>query len=370
MKRKLLFFGLILALLALPLVACAKPAPTLTPTPTPTPKPTPTPTPTPTPPPTPPSQAKITWTFATFSGATTNAWPFYPIPVYQSWLEEMSGGRLVLDTKVELVPSAEVIMAAIDGRIEMGHSRMPWVSGTFPQLDFASLPFYFTDQTEYYRALIDPDMQKLIAREYDKVGLVYLGDTLFEPENGIWAQKPVAKVDDFKGIKIRTSGFNQTNTLKALGASPLTIATAELADAIKRGTVDAATTSVTFGAGVGLLDVTSYVSLWLVTSGFGCTIVVNKAKFNALPKDLQDILKQWGQVVQKAGLSAGYSHYITTLLWLKRAKMNVITPDKAEIDKAGALAKTSITQWLEKSGAVGKEILAIAAKYGTGPSVK
>lgn len=272
----------------------------------------------------------------------------------------------MLDTKMDLVPSAEVILAVIDGRADIGNQRLPWSSGTFPQFDFGSLPFYFMDAMEYYNTLNDPEMQALLAREYDKIGLVYIADILFEPEGGIWANKPVAKVEDFQGLKIRTSGLLQTNTLKSLGASPLTIQVMELADAIARGTVDAAATSLMFGSGIGLIDVTSDVSIWLVTSTFPCAIVVNKDTFNALPPDLQEIVKEWGRVITKASVSAGWSHWITTQRWVGRVGIDVTVPEASEIARARALSKSSVDLWLEKAGPVGEEILAIASRYASG----
>jgi len=305
-----------------------------------------------------------------FSGASSNAWPFYPLEIYQPWLEEMTGGRLVLDTKIDLVPSTEMILAVIDGRADACNQRIPWVSGTFPQFDFGSLPFYFDNEMELYNTLRDPDMQKLLAREYEKIGLVYLGDVLFEPEGGIWGQKPFAKIEDFKGVKIRTSGWLQTNTVAAMGGSTLAMHFMELADAISRGTIDAITTSLFFGAGIGLTDVTSHVSLWLVTSVFPCHIIVNKDKFYALPPDLQEIVREWGLTVTRASVSASLIHRMTTMKWLERAGMTVVVPDKAEIARAGELAKSSIDMWREKVGPTADEILATASKYATGPCAK
>lgn len=276
----------------------------------------------------------------------------------------------MLDTKVDLVPSPEVIMAVIDGRADIGNQRLPWSSGTFPQFDFGSLPFYFMNPMEIYWTLRDPDMQKLMAREYEKVGLVYLADVLFEPEGGIWGQKPFAKIEDFKGVKIRTSGWLQTNTLTAMGASTLAMHFMELADAISRGTIDAIATSIFFGSGIGLTDVTSHVSLWLVTSTFPCAIIVNKDKFDALPPDLQEIVREWGLTVTRASVSASWVHEVTTKKWLERAGMTVVVPDKAEIARAGELAKDSIDKWREKVGPTADEILAIASRYATGPSAK
>lgn len=360
--RKLVFFSLVLILLALPIMtACAKPAPAPAPIPAPAPAPAPTPAPAPIPAP----AEKITWIFSTHKGAASNMWGFWPDPFFQPLLEKMTGGQLTLDTKIDLVPSPETIMAVIDGRADIGNQRLPWSSGTFPQFDFASLPFYFENVIELYNTLTDPDMVALLNREFEKVGLVYLADLSAGPENGIWATRPIAKVEDFKGLKIRTSGMLQTNTLKALGASPLTMQIMELADAIGRGTVDAVATSPGFGTGIGLPDVATDMSIWTVTSNFGGALVVNKDMFYALPGDLQKTVRDWGKRITDANAYAQHIHYLTARRGVA-AMLNVIVPEKAEIAKARELSKSSIDLWLEQTGTVGEEILAIASRHASG----
>ena len=53
-----------------------------------------------------------------------------------------------------------------------------------------------------------------------------------------------------------------------MGASPLTIATTEILEALQRGTVDAIQTSRGWGMGFGLPDVATHVSIWRVQSIF------------------------------------------------------------------------------------------------------
>ncbi|MBA7565894.1 hypothetical protein ES708_07580 [subsurface metagenome] len=314
----------------------------------------------------PPPADQIVWTFATCSGGSPWHWGFVPDPIFQTMLEEMTGGRLILDTKIDLIPSAELIMGVIDGRVDIGTQRLPWCSGTFPQFDFGSLPFYFMDVMEYYETVTDPDMIELLDREYEAVGLVRIAEIAAGPENGIWGSKPVANIEDFEGLKIRTSGVLQTNTLMALGAAPLTMPLAELSDAIYRGTVDAVATSPGFGLGRGLADVCDYISIWPVTSNFPCALVVNKDKFYDLPSDLQEIVREWGRMITRANVYGQQCHYITARYAIVSAGVNVVVPDRAEIEKARALSQSSIDKWLELTGPVGEEILAIAARHASG----
>jgi len=314
------------------------------------------------------SGAKITWVFATNPGPAANTWSFYPYPRFQKLLEKNSKGRLVLDTKMSLFPVNEVVHAVIAGRADIGWERIPWVAGTFPQWDYA-LPFFWDNIFEYEAFLNDPRLIDLERKSYGEKGLVKIADIAVEALDGIWAKKPVATVDDFKGFKIRTSGLITTLAMKLLGASPLTIPTAEIMEALSRGTVDAIQTSRGWALGFGLADVCTHVSFWRIQSVFGGMLVVNKAKFDGLPADLKKILLDTGREMQGQTAYGAKVEELEADVGLKVSKMKVTQPIQAEINKAREITRPTIDEWLKIAGPNGKQILEIAANYAGGAKI-
>lgn len=314
------------------------------------------------------AQQKITWTFATNPGPAANTWSFYPYPRFQKLLEKNSGGRLVLDTKMGLFPVNEVVHAVIAGRADIGWERIPWVAGTFPQWDYA-LPFFWDSIFEYEAFLNDPRLVEIERKTYGEKGLVKIADIPVEALDGIWAKKPVATVADFKGFKIRTSGLVTTMAMQLLGASPLTIPTAEIMEALSRGTVDAIQTSRGWALGFGLADVCTNVSFWRFQSVFGGMLVVNKAKFDALPADLKKIVLDTGREMQGQTVFGAKVEELEADVGLKVSKLKVTQPSQAEINKAREMVRPAIDKWLEIAGPHGKDILAIAADYAGGAKV-
>ncbi|MDP3040542.1 MAG: TRAP transporter substrate-binding protein DctP [Deltaproteobacteria bacterium] len=311
---------------------------------------------------------KITWVFATNPGPAANTWSFYPYPRFQKLLELRSGGRLVLDTKMGLFPVNEVVHAVSAGRADIGWERIPWVAGTFPQWDYA-LPFFWDNIFEYEAFLNDPRLIEIERKSYAEKGLVKIADIAVEALDGIWGKKAVATVDDFKGYKIRTSGLITTLAMKLLGASPLTIPTAEIMEALQRGTVDAIQTSRGWGLGFGLPDVCTHVSFWKFQSVFGGMLVVNKAKFDALPADLKKIALDTGREMQGQTIFGAKVEELEAEVGLKVSRMKVTQPTQAEINKARDLVRPTIDKWLELAGPQGKQILDIAAQYAGGAKV-
>ncbi len=314
------------------------------------------------------SSEKFVWTFATNPGPAANTWVFHPFPRFQKLIEERSGGRLVLKTKVGLFPPKEVIHAVIGGQVEMGFERTPWLSGTFPLWDL-SLPFFWDNIFEYESFINDPRMVEIDKKTYGEKGLVKIADICIEALDGIFAGKPIRTLADFKGMKIRTGGYIPTVALKMMGAKPLTMGTTEILEALQRGTVDAIQTNRGWGMGFGLPDVTSHVSIWRVQSVFPGMLIVNKKKFDALPADLQKILIETGKEIQGQAIFGGKIEEYESEIGVKASSLEMVRPEKAEVAKARQLVKPVIQKWIDRAGPYGEEVMSIAAEYAGGAKI-
>ncbi len=115
------------------------------------------------------------------------------------------------------------------------------VQTTAPQVNFVpkaavfDLPNLFPNKNVARKAL--DKFQKDIAPEYEKAGLVMLGfaDQGFRVTS---SNKPITKLDDFKGLKLRTmENKYHVQYWKALGANPTPLPFSELYLALQQGTV-------------------------------------------------------------------------------------------------------------------------------------
>lgn len=101
------------------------------------------------------------------------------------------------------------------------------------------------------------------------------------------SSKPIRKLEDMKGMKLRTiPGPVAVNTMKALGAIPVTMAVTDIYVALEKGTIDG--TAFPFESMVPFktIEVTKYhteVNLW----GGIWYFVMNKRKWNGLSLDIQ-----------------------------------------------------------------------------------
>jgi len=280
----------------------------------------------------------------------------------QRMLYERSGGRIQLKIVSRMFPATDILQAVATGKVDMGDVPMPFHSGTYPLWNWGEIP-----------GIVDEDPVKGLAEElaiyrdkgvmgiYDKtmgkIGLKYWFVTQWDPANGIWSKKKIATLDDLKGLKIRVGGYLPTKGIKALGASPVTIAGSELAPAMMAGTIDAVLTSLGYGYSIGLAKVSDYFALTPLSPTWTAVTVMNKKKFDSLPPDLQKVIMDVGRELQQMVSLSTTAEYVMSvdtvdLSGVKRVQFN-------SEDQKKALAKTKAVEkeWLKLADSEGQKLL-------------
>ena len=135
--------------------------------------------------------------------------------------------------------------------------------------------------------------EPLIRQEWDRQNLVLICPTL-QTEMVILSKKPIEKIEDLKGVKLR--GYAQSGkALQMLGSEIITIAAPERYDALSKGVVD--------GISGIALDVAYAERLWEAApfiSDIGLGVysftyfAMNKKVFESLPEDDQRLIKKLG----------------------------------------------------------------------------
>jgi len=106
-----------------------------------------------------------------------------------------------------------------------------------------------------------------------------------------WFRKPIAKVDDFKGLKYRTVGIS-IDMFASLGAVVTALPSTEIAAAIERGSLDGAEfNNATSDRLLGLAGPTKVCMLQSFhQNAEQFEILFNKAKYDALPETMKAIV--------------------------------------------------------------------------------
>ena len=107
-----------------------------------------------------------------------------------------------------------------------------------------------------------------------------------------WFKKPIEKVDDLKGLKMRIPGL-AGRVYQSLGVDVRLLPPGEIFPALERGVIDAAEfVGPYLDRQLGLQRAAKYyyTTGWHETAT-GSELIVNKAKWNSLPPDLKAIVE-------------------------------------------------------------------------------
>ena len=107
----------------------------------------------------------------------------------------------------------------------------------------------------------------------------------------ITSNKPLHKLADFKGVKIRTNSSKVIEAqMRSLGAIPQTLAFSEVYQALQSGVVDAADTVMSNVYTQKFYEVQKHITL-LHHSHQAYAVVVNKKFWDGLPPDIRSVLE-------------------------------------------------------------------------------
>lgn len=163
------------------------------------------------------------------------------------------------------------------GTIEFVVPQTTTLTGMVKEFEILDFPFLFNNEKEAEKILDGAVGQKLLDKLPAKglVGLGYWENGFFNATN---SKHPIAKLEDFQGLKFRAVQAKiSQETLKALGANPVPLAVPELYTALETRTVDGQGTPTAVIAALKLNEVQKYLSL--TQHSYGAFIPLVSKKF-------------------------------------------------------------------------------------------
>lgn len=255
--------------------------------------------------------------------------------------------------EVELYPNGALGRApqqqaqmVIDGVADIGFIVPPFTPGRFPASEVLELPGIFQDLAEgtrVYTRLVESGL----LNDYNAFTPIAMWAT---PPFSIHSNFPVRTVRDLKGKKVRGSGVMQIESLKALGAVPVGMPPTEVPEALSRRTIDAATSQPAVLFDFGLERVASH-HYFVRLGAVPLAVVMNKSKFDSLPKAGQDAIRKFGmEWINKLYVNSMLEYDRDLVKRLQAdAKRSVIFPDAADQEAAQTAFRPVIEAWVSKN---------------------
>ncbi len=298
----------------------------------------------------------IQLTYANFPPATT-----FPCVQMERWAEEV---RKRTDGKVNIktFPGGTLLGAknmydgVVKGVADIGCLATAYQPGRWKLFEAMDLPFMF-ESGEVASATMWELFVKFRPKSFDDVKVL----TMFTcaPAH-IMSEKPVRKMADMQGVKLRAAGTG-VDILKLLGAAPEGMPMSAVPEALQKGVIDGLVSSLEVLKDLKFAEYCKFVTygdLWVVPFA----VVMNKAKWESLPADVKKVFDEMS--LEQAIWTGAYvdKHAREAIEWSKLEPQNVefITLTKDEIDKArekvNSLADDYVTK-TEETGLPGKEFI-------------
>jgi TRAP-type mannitol/chloroaromatic compound transport system substrate-binding protein len=237
------------------------------------------------------ADAKYQWKLAQ---SWTTGFPVFGDAVIKmaDMVKTMSNGEM--EIRIDSVNKHKAAFGILDmvkeGQYEMGHSASYyWKGKDVNTMAFTTMPFGMIAPEQYAWFYYGGGME-LMKKVYDKHGVYSFPGGNTSNQMGGWFRKEIKTLNDLKGLKMRIPGF-AGEVLAKLGVVVTNIAPGELYTALDRGNIDALEwVGPSLDLSMGFQKIANYYYTGWHEPATELQFMVNKQKFDALPKHLQEIV--------------------------------------------------------------------------------
>lgn len=217
-------------------------------------------------------------------------------------IERRSNGRVKITYYPggTLTPAAQIYDGVVQGISDIGMSVLSYTMGRFPASELVDMPHGYPNG--WVATMVANDFyQRFKPAEFDDVHVLYFH--AHGPGVVLTTSKPVRKMEDLQGLVIRSTGVG-AKIIEALGARGYGASQGEAYELMAKGTIDGSLTPREVLKGWNQAEVVRYVTgCYDIGYTADMFVVMNKDKWNSLPKDIQQIFTEVSQEwIEKHGM--------------------------------------------------------------------
>ncbi|MHA3916511.1 TRAP transporter substrate-binding protein [Halovulum sp. GXIMD14793] len=301
-----------------------------------------------------------------------------PAKILVPWgeqIEKASDGRIKIqhfDAMALGGRPPELLDQARDGVVDISMTVVGYTPGRFPRTEVFELPFMMTDPvatSKAYWEMMDTNFQ-----ESEYKGMKILAAWVHGP--GMFHTKePINALEDMKGKTLRGPTRIINDLLSELGAEPVGMPLPAVPEALSKGVVGGTVIPWEVTPAIRVPELVSNHTEFsgkeaLYTAAF--VLVMNQAKYDALPDDLKAILDaESGEKMSAFAAQVMWDNDAPAREVAVKAGNNIITLDEAEVARWKEAAEPVIARWVEEMNGKGidgaaliEQAKALIAKHG------
>ncbi len=223
---------------------------------------------------------------------TQNQFRFIQEPFFTKEITEASGGAITTNfgSLEDLgIQGPEVLRLLGLGMFDISEGTLSYMAGEAAEFESLDLPGLTSDigvQRQMANALRD-ELTDVMIKKFN-VRLLSMAPIALQV---LYCNKPVAKLADLSGLKVRTFNRAMAELVEGLGAQSVNIPFAEVVPAMDRGVADCAITGTSAGNTARWWEVTDH--LVILPMGWSMTFfAANAANWDRLPAETQTFLTE------------------------------------------------------------------------------
>ena len=204
-------------------------------------------------------------------------------------VKEATQGRIEIEVygSGSLGDEPECLEMCQSGDLDIATIASSKMVSFIPEMAILDQAYLFTTVDQAHAAIDGPVGELLEKAAYENLGVHYVG-SMESGFRNVFSTKPIASVEDFQGVKIRTmESDSHMLAFNSFGAVATPLAASEQVTALQTGTIDACENAISNMIANGFYDYCPYVT-WSNHAFVYINLFVSDKAWNQVPDDLKD----------------------------------------------------------------------------------
>jgi TRAP-type C4-dicarboxylate transport system substrate-binding protein len=270
-------------------------------------------------------------------------------------IEQKTAGRLAVqvNSNASLLPMPQIKAGVQRGQVQLGEILLTAYANEEPFFDADAIPFLVRDFAAAKRLA---DLQRpFVEARLQRQGLSVLYMVPW-PAAGFFTQQPLTSMEVLKGSRFRTFS-PMTNRFAALvGANPVLVQVAELAQAFATGVATAMVTSAQTGVDTSAWD---YAKVFTPAT-FSMTknaVLVGRRALEAVPADQREALLAAARAAEARGWRYAEEAQTSAERRLAERGLQIGTVSPEVAAQFDQINRTMTEEWIARAGEDGKRLI-------------
>ena len=268
-------------------------------------------------------------------------------------VETAGGPKIELHANNTLHKLAEIPAAVKAVKVELGEAIMSGLAADWPLAGADSLPFMVRGYDDAQR--LWKHQRPLIEEAFKSAGLTVLMAVPWPPQ-GLYAKKPVERVSDLAGTRMRTYNKTTERIAQLMGATPVEVSMSQVGQAFGDGRIDCMLTSAVTGVENEVWKhVTHYydINAWIPKN----ITFANAAALAALSPAAHNALTTAARAAEPRGWEASVQAADAAVQTLRKNGTKVERPSAALLADIKRMGEKFSVEWVRQVGTSANRVL-------------